>query len=179
MMSSSTKSLDNLVGKWKMTSDSSDPSPVLELQGFGRLIRATASKAPITLHITQKGRSEYHIKQSTTASIPAVQEEWYPEDSSHSWRENNDSFLGKVKSRSKWSKAGEVNGEGKDFLVQGLGDGDEVVEAEVEGLGDVAWRATQVWTFEGKRFVRRVVTTKNGGEGKVETRLVYEFLGEE
>lgn len=177
---SQSKSLQNLSGKWKMTSDSSDPSPVLELQGFNKLIRATASKAPITLHITQKGRSEYLIKQSTTASIPAINEEWYPEDPSYEWRENKDPFLGPVRSRAKWVKVDEVDGEGKGFLTQDL-EG-EVVEAEVEGLGDVGWRAKQVWCFEGERFVRRVFTTKMGegkGEEGVETRLVYEFLGEE
>lgn len=163
-----------------MTSDSSDPSPVLELQGFNKLIRATASKAPITLHITHKGRSEYYIKQSTTASIPAVNEEWCPEDPNYEWRENKDPFLGKVRSRARWVKVAQVEGQGKEFLTEGLGEGDEVIEAEVEGLGDVDWRARQVWCFEGEKFVRRVVTTKcEGGDGAVETRLVYEYLGEE
>lgn len=152
-----------------------DVTPVLKIQGFNALTRGIASKAPITLHITQKSSSpsEIHIKQSTTASIPAVEEEWYPDD--NEWRETKDAFLGKVKSRSRWCQAGEVKG-GGGFLTEGLEDGEEVVEAVVEGLGSVSWKATQVWCFEEGRFVRRVVTEGEGGE-RAETSLVYEFEG--
>lgn len=51
---------------------SSDVTPVLALQGFNILTRTAAAAAPIALHIVQESDSEIHIKQSTTASIPAV-----------------------------------------------------------------------------------------------------------
>jgi len=152
-----------------------DVSPVLKIQGFNALTRTAASKAPITLSITQSSSpSEIHIKQSTTASIPAVNEEWYPDD--NEWRETKDSFLGKVKSRSRWCRVSEVEG-GGGFLTEGLQGEEEVVEAVVEGLGSTPWKATQVWCFEAERFVRRVVTEGEGGE-RAETRLIYELIEE-
>ena len=53
---------------------SSDVSDVLEIQGFNAITRKIAAAAPVSLDITQKGKEEIHIKQSTAASIPAVQE---------------------------------------------------------------------------------------------------------
>ena len=168
------KSLHDLTGKWSMSRElSSDVSPVLEIQGFNALIRKAVSYAPVKLKVTQHGDDEIHIDQSTTASIPAVKEEWYPKD--QEWRETKDAFLGKVKSRSRWVKVEELEGR-EAFLTQGLNADDEVIESEVEGLGSTPWEAVQVWMMEGERFVRRVVTT--GKEGKqAETRLVYEFEG--
>ncbi|TKA72659.1 hypothetical protein B0A55_07241 [Friedmanniomyces simplex] len=167
---SAPKSLHDLSGKWSMNRDlSTDVSPVLEIQGFNALIRKAVTYAPVNLTITQKGDGEIHIDQTTTASMPAVKEEWYPKD--HEWRETKDSFLGKVRSRSRWTKAVELE---KGFLTEGLGGEDEVIESEVEALEGTEWRAVQVWMFEEEKFVRRVVTTGKGGE-KAETRLVYDF----
>lgn len=154
---------------------SSDVTEVLKVQGFNALFRKAVSYAPVSLNITQKGESEIYINQSTTASIPAVKEEWYPAD--HEWREQKDAVFGKLKSRSRWVKISELqNGGAEAFLIDGLDGGEEVIEAEVESLDD-GWRAVQVWLFEHGRFVRRVVTTREGGERRVETKLVYEFVG--
>jgi hypothetical protein len=65
-MATSTKtSLKDLSGKWSMNKKlSSDPSPVLELQGGGAFIRKAASHAPISLTVRQKegsGTSEIYI----------------------------------------------------------------------------------------------------------------------
>lgn len=170
----SNKSLKDLNGKWSMNRDlSSDVSPVLEIQGFNALIRKAVSFAPVNLAVTQKGDSEIHIKQSTTANIPAVQEEWYPKD--HEWRENKDSFLGRVKSRSRWAKVSELEG-AEGFLTEGLGAEEEVIESEVESLESSGWKAVQIWRSEGERFVRRVITTGKDGQ-KAETKLIYDFEG--
>lgn len=169
----SNKTLKDLNGKWSMNkTDSTNPSPTLEIQGVNAMIRKAASMAPVNLDVSQPSADEIKIKQSTTASIPAIQEEWYPGD--HDWREQSDKLLGKVRSRSRWAKVSELEGfEG--FLIEGLSDEDEVIQAEVESVDGGGWKAIQVWCFEGGRFVRRVVTT--GGEKRAETRLVYDLEG--
>ena len=170
----SSKSLKELSGKWKMNKDlSSDVTPVLEIQGWNALMRNTVPKAPIDLSISQQGEKEIHIDQTTTASIPAIKEEWYPSD--NEWREQKDMVLGKVKSRSRWAKVSELSG-AEDFLTQDLGREDEIIEAEVQSLEKTEWTARQVWCFEDSKFVRRVVTTGKDGQ-KAETRLVYDFKG--
>jgi hypothetical protein len=170
----SAKSLKNLSGKWSQSRAlSSDVQPVMKIQGFNYVTRITASKAPITLNITQISDAEIHIKQSTVLNLPSINEEWYLHE--NDWREQKDAFMGKVRSRSRWCKVSEVNG-GDGFLTDGLDADAEVIEAVVEGLGSVTWKATQVWCFEGEKFVRRVVTEGKNGE-KAEVRLVYEFQG--
>lgn len=141
-----SKNLKDLNGKWSMNKDlSSDPSPVLEIQGVNAMIRKAASMAPISLDVSQPSADEIHIKQSTTASIPAIDEEWYPGD--YEWREQSDKLLGKVRSRSRWAKVDELGGFDA-FLVKGLGGDDEVIQADVESR-DGGWKAVQVWLFEG------------------------------
>ena len=74
---SSQKDLKALGGKWSMNKDlSSDVSPVLEIQGFNAVMRKAVSYAPVNLSISQPSDSEIQIKQSTTANIPAIDEEW-------------------------------------------------------------------------------------------------------
>ena len=179
------KSLKDLTGKWKMSkSASSDPAPVLELQGVNAFIRKAASSAPVSLDITQKGTEEYFIKQSTTASIPGISEEWYP-SRPEKWVEGSDQLLGKSRSRSKWGRVGELEGIDA-WLLEGLDGGEEMVVAEVESSDGNGWRAVQVWFVDGEgRFVRRVITTggkgaQGKGEGeekRVESLLIYEFEG--
>lgn len=118
---------------------SSDPSPALELQGVGMLIRKAASHAPISLDVRQKeeaGTTQIFIDQKTAASISAINEEWILD-----WqeREQKDSILGKVRSRSRWRKKVEIS---EDYLTEGLEE-DEVVEALVVSL-DRDWKAEQV-----------------------------------
>ena len=167
-----SKTLKDLNGKWSMNKDlSSDVSPVLEIQGFNSLIIKAVSSAPVNLSISQQGDKEIHIDQSTTASIPALKEEWYPSD--HEWREQKDSFLGKVRSRSRWAKASELE---DGFLKEGLGNDGETIEAEVESL-ESGWKAMQAWSVEDGRLVRRVITEGDKGPGKAKTKLVYDFQG--
>ena len=186
------KSLKNLTGKWKMSKPlSSDITPVLTIQAFNPLMKKAIQHAPVTLTITQPSAHEIHIEQSTSASIPGIKEEWYPPPASSSstdqqgeWRENKDALMGRVRSRSRWARVGELEEAGlggeAGFLLEGLRGDRETVVAEVEGMEGEGWRAVQVWSMDGEgRFVRRVVTK---GEGKragerAETVLVYEFEG--
>lgn len=147
-----------------MAKDSDDVSPVLALQGFGRLMRYAMSNAPVWVAITQKSDNEVEIKQTTTANIPGVTEQWIHD---WEWREFDDKLFKKIKSRSKWVKAKDVEDE---WLREGLDPEDDVVEAE-NGPPDQLWMAHQVWRIEGERFVRRVVTSK--GDEKVQIRLIY------
>ncbi|CAD6584541.1 MAG: hypothetical protein CYPHOPRED_002749, partial [Cyphobasidiales sp. Tagirdzhanova-0007] len=166
----SQRSLTALSGSWTMNRDlSSNVESVLELQGFNVVTRKAASAAPISLAITQKGREEVYIDQSTSSVLPSIKEEWYLDWSD---REQNDSFLGKVKSRSHWIKAGELGDDG--FLGSGVSGEEELIEALVESLEN-GWRARQVWCFEEDKFVRRVRVTKD--DRIVECRLVYEYAG--
>lgn len=71
------KTLKSLAGKWTMSgSESSGIPDVLEIQGFGIMMRKAVSVAPIYLSIKQNGAQEIFIDQTTTASIPAIKEEW-------------------------------------------------------------------------------------------------------
>ena len=167
-----SKNLKDLNGKWSMNKDlSSDVSPVLEIQGINAMMRKAVSFAPVNLDISQPSADEIKIKQSTTANIPAIDEEWYPGD--HEWREQSDKLLGKVRSRSRWAKVSELT-DFDGFLVSDLSGENAVIQADVESR-DSDWKAVQVWCFEGEKFVRRVVTT--GGGKKAETNLIYDFKG--
>lgn len=76
-----------------------------------------------------------------------------------------------MKSKSRWNKVSQVQGE--PFLTEGLGSEDEIIEAEVESLEyGCNWKARQLWFVEDASFIRRVVTTK--GNEKVQVTLVYE-----
>lgn len=92
--------------------------------------------------------------------------EWYFDDQE---REHKDSFLGRVKSKSRWISLDQV---GDGFLKDGLGkDNDEVVQAEVVSL-DNGWKAVQVWyVAENGHFIRNVVTSK--GDKSENSKLVY------
>lgn len=152
-------------------------------QGFNPLSRSAISRAPVYLSVSQHeqdGTSHIDIDQSTTASIPATAERWALD-----WqdREHDDPVFGKLKSRSRWISASEVDsGEDGDFLKGSLAEGEEgekVVEAVV--VSDAGgWDAHQVWGFEarggGRRFVRRVVVRK-GDQGH-RVCLVYDWAGE-
>lgn len=109
-----------------------------------------------------------------------MKEEWYLD---WTYREHKDAFLGKVRSRSRWSTAGSIE---DPYLRTELGengdDEEQVIEAEVEGLGSHKWTARQVWTFKEGRFIRRVVTTKTGtgttttaATERAESLLVYDY----
>lgn len=166
----SDKNLKDLNGKWSMNKDlSSDVSPVLEMQGINAMMRKAVSFAPVNLDVSQPSKDEIKIKQSTTANIPAIDEEWYPGD--HEWREQADKLLGKVRSRARWAKVSELQ-DYDGFLLKDLGGEDEVIQADVESR-DADWKAVQVWCFEGENFVRRVLTTGSGK--RAETKLIYNF----
>ena len=71
----SQRSLTALSGSWTMNRDlSSNVESVLELQGFNVVTRKAASAAPISLAITQKGREEVYIDQSTSSVLPSIKE---------------------------------------------------------------------------------------------------------
>lgn len=192
------KSLKDLSGKWTMNRDlSSDVTETLKIQGFGLVMRKAAAVAPVTLDVEQT-ENEIRIKQSTVRwllelgrsgqrahtcriqgtsaiSIPAVQEMWTLD-----WemREQDDAFLGKVRSKSRWTTVAKVKEAYSGYLTEGLsGDSDdsELIESYVESVESDGWKATQIWTMEGEQFVRRVVTSK--GEKVSETKLVYDFKG--
>jgi len=171
-----SKSLKDLSGKWTMNRDlSSDVTETLKIQGFGLVMRKAAGVAPVTLEVEQS-ENEIRIKQSTgttAVSIPAVQEMWTLD-----WemRKQDDAFLGKVRSKSRWTTAEKVKEAHSGYLSEGLSGGDsELIESYVESAESDGWKATQIWTMEGEQFVRRVVTSK--GDECAETLLVYDYKG--
>jgi hypothetical protein len=93
--------------------------------------------------------------------------EWYLD-----WqeREQKDSFLGKVKSKSRWISAKDIS---DSFLSEGIPESHgEVIEAEVENL-DSGWKARQIWyVAEDGSFRRNVITT--GKDKRAQSTLVYE-----
>lgn len=97
------------------------------------------------LNVSQDS-SQVTIDQSTTASIPAIKEQW-PFD----WqmREHKDAVMGKVAAKSHWVQLNEVQGEdaswliGEGWLDDGNGDEGKQVEAFVDGI-DGGWTAHQV-----------------------------------
>ena len=105
-------------------------------------MRTAISKAPVYLHISQSkegSNTKYKIDQKTTASIPAVNEEWITD-----WdlRTTKDAVMGEVKAKAKWSKPGDVHD--SDFLAGGWKDeGEEQIEAFVESPKG-GWTAHQV-----------------------------------
>lgn len=90
--------------------------------------------------------SQITIDQSTTANIPAIEEQW-PYD----WqmREHKDAVMGKVAAKSHWVQLSDVQGEdaswltGEGWLDGGNGDDGKQVEAFVDGI-DGGWTAHQV-----------------------------------
>jgi len=60
-------------------------------------------------------------------------------------------------------------------LLQSLGNDSQVIQADVESL-EKGWKAVQVWYMDQGRFVRRVLTTGDGGR-RAETMLIYDFEG--
>jgi ribonuclease HI len=122
----SSKTLKDVPREWTMNKElSSDPSPVLDHQGEGMLIRKAASHALVSLGFQQEeelGTTQIFIDQKTVASIPAINEEWILD-----WqeRQQSDSTLGKVKSKSRWREKNEIS---KSYLTEGLEE-NEVVEA--------------------------------------------------
>jgi hypothetical protein len=94
------------------------------------------------LHILQSkegSHTKYKIDQTTTANIPAVNEEWITD-----WtiRTSKDPVMGEVKAKARWTKPGDV--EDADFLAGGWTDeSNEQIEAFVESEKD-GWTAHQV-----------------------------------
>ncbi|KAK3701647.1 hypothetical protein LTR37_015398 [Vermiconidia calcicola] len=138
-------------------------------------MRKAIAHAPVYLHVTQSkdgSSTKYRIDQTTTASIPAVNEEWITD---WEFRETKDPVMGKVRAKAKWAEPGSI--EDSDFLAGGwLDEGGEQVEAYVEGVGS-GWTAHQIWGFEEignqRMFVRRVVVKKDSQVEKV--KLIYDF----
>jgi hypothetical protein len=162
-------SLKNLSGNYRMPKDSDDVSPVLALQGFGRMMRFAMSKAPVYIAINQKSDNEVEIKQTTTAAFPGVTEQW---NHDWEWRERDDMMYKKIKYRSRWVKVKDVDDE---WLKEGLDPEAEVIEC-FNGPPDEAWTAHQLWIIEGDRLVRKTVTTKGDGKGanRVQMRMICE-----
>lgn len=105
-------------------------------------MRKAIAAAPVYLHISmskENSHTTYNIDQKTTASIPAVNEEWITD-----WRmrDTEDRVMGKVKAKARWAALDDV--EDSDFLAGGwLDDGSKQVEAFVESPGG-GWTAHQV-----------------------------------
>lgn len=119
-------------------------------------MRKAIAHAPVYLEITQSkegSNTKYRIDQKTTASIPAVNEEWITD-----WemRETKDRVMGAVKAKAKWAKPADVEDDG-DFLAGGwLDKGAEQIEAYVESVGG-GWTAHQVC-----RMVMDMVVVEQG-----------------
>ena len=111
-------------------------------QGFNVVMRKAIAAAPVYLHITmssEDSHTKYNIDQKTTASIPAVNEEWITD-----WqmRETEDRVMGTVKAKARWAAPDGIDD--SNFLAGGwLDEGPKQIEAFVESpRGD--WTAHQV-----------------------------------
>ena len=106
-------------------------------------MRKAIAHAPVYLHISQSkegSHTKYKIDQTTTASIPAVNEEWITD---WTFRTSKDPVMGEVKAKARWAKPSD--GEDADFLAgDWIDEGDDQVEAFVESAKD-GWTAHQVW----------------------------------
>jgi hypothetical protein len=179
--------LQNLSGRWTLNkSQSSDFASVLELQGVNKLIRTAASAASVHVTITQPDEQHISIKQSVTAGrIPGTTEEYVLD---WEWRENDDSFYGKVRGRSRWvdleqaMATGIVEvGEGQSQWLWVKGGGpSKLVQAEGGSL-DGEWEAWHLWGFEKvdeeRKHTRRVWVKNSKGE-ELRVRMVYDWVGE-
>ena len=105
-------------------------------------MRKAIALAPVYLHISQSkegSRIKYKIDQTTTANIPAVNEEWITD---WTFRTSKDPVMGEVKAKARWTSPGHV--EDADFLAGGwIDEGNEQIEAFVESEKD-GWTAHQV-----------------------------------
>jgi len=105
-------------------------------------MRKAIAAAPVYLHIImseENSHTKYNIDQKTTASIPAVNEEWITD-----WqmRDTEDRVMGKVIAKARWAALNGV--EYSDFLAEGwLDEGAKQIEAFVESPGG-GWTAHQV-----------------------------------
>ena len=115
---------------------------LLQKQGFNALMRKAIAHAPVYLDITQSkedSNTKYRIDQSTTANIPAVNEEWITD---WTFRKSKDPVMGPVEAKARWSEPSQL--EDRDFLAGGwLDEGHEQIEAFVQSV-DGGWTAHQV-----------------------------------
>ncbi|KAI9668855.1 MAG: hypothetical protein M1831_000925 [Alyxoria varia] len=171
--------LENLNGKFFMNKQvSTDPDPILALQGISWVTRTAVSLATITLHISQykddEGITHIDIDQVLTGGIPGTSEKralnW--ED-----REHNDHIFGEVIGKSRWTNLTDVQDEflKKDWAKESS-EGN-VIETYVKSVTQ-GWESSQIWgfqMFDGKRhYARNVLVTK--GDERREARFIYEYL---
>ena len=105
-------------------------------------MRKAVAHAPVYLDITQTSEgsvTQYKIDQSTTASIPAVKEQWITD---WEFREYKDPVMGKVRAKARLAEPKSV--EDSDYLASSwLDEGNEQVEGFVESI-ESGWTAHQV-----------------------------------
>lgn len=120
-----------------------------------------------------------YIRQHTTGGLLAIKEVWwvavstfapqldyqhtalYPHQRHHDGieREQKDSFLGRMRVKSEWKRAGDFSAE-EEYFVRDLPADENVIDATVFSI-DKGWTARHVWHVDQQgRFVRRVRTTK-------------------
>ena len=105
-------------------------------------MRKAIAYAPVYLHITQSqdgSMTEYRIDQTTTANIPAVNEEWITD---WEFRETKDPVMEKVRAKARWAEPDSVD-DSKFLAGEWLDEGAEHVEAYVESV-ESEWAAHQV-----------------------------------
>ena len=105
-------------------------------------MRKAISHAPVYLDVTQSkegSHTRYKINQSTTANIPAVNEDWITD---WQFRDQKDPVMGQVASKARWIESGSL--ENSDFFAGSwLDESTGHVEAVVESV-EGGWTAHQV-----------------------------------
>ncbi|KAK2068715.1 hypothetical protein P8C59_003343 [Phyllachora maydis] len=193
-----SQSLNDLSGEWVMNKELSDSAePALALQGIGWLTRKAIGLATVTLQVKQyvgpptppaadRGDvTHVDIDQTATGGIKGSTERRCVDGVA---REHSDWLFGRVRGRSRWVAAADVEDAflARGWLLEGEDEGEpagpagetrRLLLSVAESL-DNGWVATQVWGFqrlEGeRRYARNVVVVK--GDERVECRLVYDFI---
>ena len=196
-----SKTLKDLSGKWVMNSKLSDSAdPALALQGIGWLTRKGIGLSTVTLHVKQftappsasaEGAApagappvvHIEIDQTATGGIKGTSERRCVDGLP---REHADWLFGKCSGRTTWIAADKIEDAflKKDWIegdAEKAGpNGETHLMSRVESL-EAKWTATQIWGFqmiEGeRRYVRNIVVADP--TGRVEIKLIYDFIGEE
>ncbi|KAF4535179.1 hypothetical protein DIS24_g2792 [Lasiodiplodia hormozganensis] len=182
------KTVQDFNGSWVMNKkESGNTDAILELQGFGWLLRRAIRIATVTLICKQykdeNGLEHIDIDQITTPSLPGKKETPEERVLDWEWRDSVNGVFGKVKGRTRRITLADLpDDEDGKFMKEGWDEstieGGDLIETFVENQ-DSGWTANQTWGFELKDGVRkhtRHVVVK-AGEKVLREKLVYDYNG--
>ena len=179
MASPESKTLQTLVGEFKLNEDLSDDfTQVLGFVGVNMLIQKASGAASVYLKIQQPSHDEIKMEQTAmSAAVPGLKEDYKLD---WQWRAGHDPFFGDVETRCRWL----TQEEAKEIGADGQWSKDDSEGKLIQAMGKPphgGWTATHWWGFEAvsgaRRHTRYVeVVGRDGKEIKV--RMVYDFEGE-